>query len=177
MRNERDILLQAVERRLLPFFRRNGFEQSNNRSYDEGILDASFPLGDMRRRKGLDVEVIEIQFDKDGKAKFALNFGVIPEGGIKLPWKNISQECAQICDAPVYYRLYPRHGSMVWFPGLKFEWLRNAELVAERAIDKVIALYSEVEDWFSVGQVGRHVQRTGYPLNLPSSHPRAESKI
>jgi len=162
----RGSLLQAVERRLLPFFVAQGFERRAKRSGSLSREDAvAFPFGDLRRSRGVDLEVVEIQFDKNARARFAINFGVLKSEGIDLPWKHLTQSEAQICDSPEYYRLYPHQGSTTWFPGTWFQALRNADASANEAVDNAIALYPALDQWFTTGQTGPHIRRVGYPLH------------
>jgi hypothetical protein len=163
--NERVLLERLIEERLISMLTAAGFERAALSVGGGPEISNAFPFGSMRRyRDGRDLELIDIQMDKDGAAKFVLNFGIAPPTGIDLPWKHIEQRDALASDLPEYYRLMPHRSSLRWFSISRFSWMA-LEARAQKTIDRIIELFGEVEEWFRSGEIGRHVRRVGFPIN------------
>ena len=165
--NVRESLLNALEHRFVPILVERGFVRhplsAEDRKSQE--LQIAFPVGYLKRVKGANVELLEIQLDKHGKAKFVLNFGVAKPEGVSLPWAHLRQGEAVVSALPEAFRLYRRATWRQWFsPG----WL-PAEVHARtaRVVNEAIALYPEVETWFATGAIGKHMRSIG----LASAHP------
>ncbi len=165
MSEARKDLLGALEARFIPVLLAKGFKQfplegEENKSPE---MKTAFPFGYMKRQKGGDLHLLEIQFDKHGAAKFVLNFGVVPRGGISLPWIHLEQDKASVSALPDAYRLYQKRSRMKWFSASFFASLFNRESRIGKVVDDVIALYPEIETWFASGSVGLHMRKFGYP--------------
>lgn len=162
----RDLLLRILRERLIPVLAQRGFEEialseEERRSREMNI---SFPFGHMRRLKGSDLELLEIQLDKHGAAKFALNFGVVPPEGADVPWKHFEQSEARVSALSESYRLYSCRGCMKWFSPSRIALSSDEIARATKAVDRAVALFPEVEDWFATRNVGPHMRRVGYPI-------------
>lgn len=162
MRGDRKILRRLLEKHFIPLLEAKGFERLPlpEKKRKSGELKWAFPLGRLRRIKGADHEVIEIQFDKHGGAKFTLNFGVVPAEGIDLPWGHFEQDEVGVSGLPESCRLYSCRSLMRWFSPPWFSWRSDRETRISKAVDRAIKLLPEVEAWFETGKVGRHVKRT-----------------
>ena len=173
MRGDRKILRRLLEKRFIPLLEVKGFERLPLPEKDRksGAMKWAFPLGRLRRVKGADHEVIEIQFDRYGGAKFTLNFGVVPPDGLDLPWGHFSQDEASASGLPERCRLHSCRGCLRWFspswfsPSL-FSRRSDRETQIAKAVDRAIKLLPEVEAWFETGKVGRHVKRTRIQFSL-----------
>jgi len=69
----------------------------------------------MSRRKGADLELIELQLDKRGEARFVLNFGRVPPEGVVVSWRHFDQSEAVVAALSESYRLYSCQATMAWF--------------------------------------------------------------
>jgi len=162
--NIRNILLQDVQNRLLKIFIDKGFvifpltpeEQKSTE------IKNAFPLGRLKRVNGKKLEIVEIQFDKHGKTKFIINFGVVPEEGVILPWTRIEQNDADVSALSEAFRLYSRSIYPSWFEfGILSE---ETEENVKKLVSKAIELYPEIETWFSTRVVGKHMRKFGFNL-------------
>ena len=158
----RNILLNDVQDRLIKLFTEDGFDiyplTSEEKKSKE--MKIAFPFGRLKRKQGEKLEIAEIQFDKYGKLKFIINFGVVPENGVTLPWTHISQQDADVAALSEAYRLY---SSSIWSAWFSVGWLaqKNVENV-KKTVDKAINLYPEIENWFSTGTMGKHMRKFGF---------------
>ena len=159
----REQLIKSLQARLVPEFVNLGFEVvplfADERRSSE--VRSSFPLGRLKRtRKDGTVELVEIQLEKYGQAKFRLNFGVVPVGGIDHPVKHVPQTEAVVGYLPCSAELYSRPFFRKWFtarPSAKCDF----DQAIEQLLDRVIGLVPEVVAWLSRGEVGPHVRQIG----------------
>jgi len=161
--DDRRLLLSEMERRFIPFLIQQGFVQHGLTSSEQGSSELllAFPLGYLKRPRGDSLELIEVQFDKNGRARFVINVGVVPPEGVTLPWGHFTQNDVRASGLPESYRLYSRRGSMTWFSTGWYPF--SAELRAAKTVDRAIDLYDEVNLWFSAQTVGPHLRRLGVP--------------
>jgi hypothetical protein len=165
---KRELLLQILRERLVPILTERGFEQialsgEERRSHE---INFSFPFGYMRRINGSDFELLEIQLDKHGAARFVLNFGVaIPEGA-DVPWKHFEQDEVRVSALSEWYRLYSCCGCRRWFSPSWLALLSNESSRAIKAVDRAVVLVPEIENWFATRIVGPHTRKVGYPIRL-----------
>lgn len=172
MAQNRHLLLRILEERLIGLLLRAGFEQlplseAERRSPE---LSFGFPFGYMRRIRDRDFELLEIQLDKNGKAKFVLNFGVAPPEGADVPWRHFDQSEARVSALSESYRLYSCRGCMRWFSPSWTALIFDPESRTASVVDHAIELYPEIENWFRARTVGPHMRRLGYPI-VPTSFP------
>jgi hypothetical protein len=175
---KRDLLLQILRERLVPLLVERGFEQialseEERRSHE---MNFSFPFGYMKRLKGSDFELLEIQLAKNGAAKFVLNFGVAPPEGADVPWKHFEQQEVRVSALPEWYRLYSCRRCRRWFSPSWLVLSSNERSRATKAVDHAIALVPEIERWFAMRNVGPHMGRVGHPIRLKQA-PKARSAI
>lgn len=161
--SHRESLVHAVEKTLLPTLRDRGFVQHPLSSTEQRSreISAAFPFGRMKRSRGPNLEILEIQFGKRGAARFVLNIGTVPPEGISLPWIRLSQVEAGTSSLPNALRLYSRSTWPKWF-SVRW-WSLDSDGEADRTVGKAIDLYSEVEVWFTTGDIGKHLRRFGFP--------------
>ncbi|HRP34619.1 MAG TPA: DUF4304 domain-containing protein [Gammaproteobacteria bacterium] len=121
-----------------------------------------FPLGRLKRQRGDCLDVIEFQFDKYGRPKFVINFGVVPAGGVTLPWgDHLVQSVADVSALSDAYRLYSSAFRARWF---ELGWLTpKNEQALSSLVAKAIALSNEINLWFERKTVGKHMKRFGHP--------------
>lgn len=160
----RNFFLQHMQNSLVNVFVKNGFvvfplttEEQNSTE-----IQKAFPLGRLKRINGKKLEIVEIQFGKNDKTEFVINFGVAPEEGVNLPWAHIEQNNASVSALSEAYRLYSRSVYPSWFGlgVLSEETEENMKKIVSKAID----LYPEIEAWFSNRIVGKHMRKFGFNL-------------
>lgn len=154
----KSVLLRDVRDRLSKVFVEKGFSfvplPPDELSSE---LKQAFPLGRLKRRRGNGLDVIEFQFDKYGGPKFVINFGVVPEDGVTLPWGiHLDQNIADVSALFESYRLYSSSMRTRWFTLGLFS-SKNEQSIT-RIVDNAIMLSSEINDWFESKSVGRHIR-------------------
>jgi len=107
-------------------------------------------------------QIVEIQFDKYGDAKFRLNFGTIPPTGIDHPVKHVEQWEADIAYLPYSAELYSFPFFMKWFSVSRS--VGDASEKVRKVVDRVVRYVPEVEAWFQNGKAGPHVRFVGRRL-------------
>jgi hypothetical protein len=165
--DKRQLLMQAIEERLVPAIRQLGFEQvplteEERRSPEERT---AFPFGRFRRIKDSEYHLLEIQFDKRSKPRFVLNVAVIPPEGTDVPWRHFAQDEAPITSARDAYRVHPGRnpGPLAgWFGIPTIGLPLDTEARARKAVDEAVALLPEIEEWFATRTVGPHMRKFGY---------------
>lgn len=161
-KSSREILVNALAGRLLPFLQSKGFvERKVKNEKKSREFDIAFPLGHLKREMLSAVQIIEIQFDKRGGAKFVINFGILPKNGVRLPWGNFTPEELTASSLEESYRLMRFPSFHIWF-GLGFIDI-DKQNSAIRLADEMVSIFSEVEAWFETGVIGKHMRRLGYP--------------
>jgi hypothetical protein len=163
----RDLLLRILQERAIPVLAERGFQQvalseEERRSRE---LNFSFPFGCMRRSRGSDLELLEIQLDKKGAAKFVINFGVVPPEGVDFLGKHFAQSEASVSALPEWYRLHSCRGCMKWFSPSRISLSSDKVSKVTKAVDHAVALVPEIENWFETRNVGPHLRRVGYPIS------------
>lgn len=159
--NLRSILVQDVGDRLAEVFIKKGFSPvSLPPDEANSELKIAFPLGRLKRMRDHNLDVIEFQFDKYKKPKFVINFGVVPSGGVTLPWGNhLDQSIADVSALSEAYRLYKSSYSSRWFEvGLLSA--KNEQSITS-LVDKAIVLSNEINKWFEYKHVGKHMKKFG----------------
>lgn len=157
-KSEIDALIAALDLRLINRIKELGFAHRSLSDADTSIeLKRAFPFGRYVRANGDDLQLIEVQLDKSGKAKFVINFGVIPPDGVKLPWGSFTQNECGVYELPSGHRLYSKANSMKWFE-LGFFNL-NAQKSINYLVDDACAKFNEVERWLDSGEEGIHTRK------------------
>jgi len=135
-------------------------------------MKTAFPLGCLKRKRGTKLDVIEFQFDKYRRPRFVINFGVVPEGGVTLPWGvHLDQNVAGVSALSDAYRLYSSSFRQRWFQLAVFS-PRNEKAISH-LVDKVIVLSNEINDWYESGAVGKHMKKEFEYLD---HFPKSEAK-
>src|SRR5215470_19180326 len=101
-------LRREIKRRFVPVMTAKGF------SLD--MRDAPSYVG-FRRMTGDAVQVCDIQWEKYGRPRFAINFGTCSPGGVICHGEPIRAEDVTASTTPVFGRLVPgrRHSVGGWF--------------------------------------------------------------
>ena len=158
----RDLLISTLRERLVPVLKNMGFEAipllADEKRSREILF--SFPLGRLRRiKEDGSFELVEIQLDKHGSARFRLNLGVIPRAGIDHPVKHVEQEEAAVGFLSFYAELYSSPFFRKWFSVGSRVSPADLDRQVRELVERVIAIVPEVDAWFLNGEVGRHVRQ------------------
>ena len=160
--SRRSWLIDSLQKHLVPAFEERGFEvvplageEAKSRE-----LQSAFPFGYLKRASERGIDLVEIQLDKRGAAKFRLNIGVAPEGGINHAIAgHIKQEDIRVhylgrafeaCSSPIFRRWFAVRRPWSGTPPTKKDY---ENLVADN-----LGLVREVEDVLSDGILGRHLR-------------------
>ncbi|MCX2836404.1 DUF4304 domain-containing protein [Microbulbifer thermotolerans] len=162
--NLRAILVQDVGDRLANVFVKKGFSLVPLPAEEaKSELKIAFPLGRLKRMRDDNLDVIEFQFDKYGRPKFVINFGIVPPGGVTLPWgDHLDQNVADVSAISESYRLYSSSLRARWFE-LGLLSPKNEQAITS-LVDKAIVLSNEITNWFECKNVGKHMKRFGLPV-------------
>ena len=150
-------LRAAVKSQLVPFLHSCGFETDNREIWKHD------PYGHQRCRfmrwNGDKLELVNVQFDKHGRAKFVINLGVVPANGVDYVGSHYAQMDADISALPQNARLYAGNPYLMhWFgfPVLKVPVLRNPS--AEDVVKDAIRVFPQAETWLREGKVGPNIR-------------------
>jgi hypothetical protein len=150
-------LRDAVKKLFIPYILSRGFHE------DKRELFKPDPYGHLRRRfmrwNGNKLELLNIQFDKHGRPKFVLNFGVVPPEGVETLFEYVKQIEADVVHLPVTGRLYNSNRYLMrWFgfPLIRIPLIRDPS--AEDIVRRAIRLFPQVEAWLREGKVGPNVR-------------------
>lgn len=159
-------LRKEIEKSFVPLAEARGFEV--NRKHMPQLLD-------FRRRRDGVVHVFDIQWDKHGSPRFAVNFGTCPASGLTWNGKHFSADEVAASWLPDAGRLKPGKGatSKNWFrqdrPLLQ-RLFRNELRPPSEVVAELIALFEELETYWSSKTLGPHMHPTP-PALMPAERP------
>ena len=125
-----------LESRLIPELVSRGFRHYPLTKDEQNKKERFSPLGCMKRTKGKDLDLFDIQFDKNGKAKSVINVGLGPENA----------------------RVYNSTHWMIWFSIPLVTWPCDQESKFLKVINSVIGILPEVDAWFDKRILGPHIR-------------------
>ena len=148
-------LRRALKTRFLPFMLEKGFKPD---------LRNMPAFMEFRKISSDRIYVCDIQWEKYGTPRFVLNFGSCGPNGTICHGKEIDPNDVTPSNASSSGRLTARPGYSLscWFRQDHSllrrisSWSRLRP--ADNVVDELIARFSEVEDYWSKGLVGRHIQ-------------------
>lgn len=150
-------LRDAVKRLLIPYILSRGFQE------DKREIFKPDPYGHLTRRfmrwDGNKLQLVEIFFDKHGRAKFVIEAGNVPPDGVDTYYGHVNQQSAAIVHLSVSARLYASNRYLMrWFgfPLIRIPLIRDPS--AEDIVRRAIRLFPQVEAWLREGKVGPNVR-------------------
>lgn len=155
-----DWLTESIRAILIPALERRGchavpLTPEETRSE----IGVAFPFGRLCRAGPTGMEIVEVQFDKHGRAAFRLNLGIAPPTGIQhavagfIPKENV---WVQFLDH--YYVLTERSLLREWFSPSRPLAGTATRPGIETLVSRVVGLLGEVEALFRNGRRGPHVR-------------------
>jgi hypothetical protein len=128
-----------------------------------------------RRIAADSVHVFDIQWDKTGRPRFVVNFGMCDAAGVVVGSERIAAENVFTNSTPVWGRLSPGSGRTTagWFRQDRplLEWIATwsdqrspAEVVAT-----LLTLFPEVEEFWRSGRTGPHSRVFAPPRKVANS--------
>jgi hypothetical protein len=157
-KSKRAFLREELSKRFMPYLRSRGFERTEAKADGR----STFPFGTLIRKLDTASDIIEIQFDKYSRPRFIINFRKDPPEFIEVRTVNGNLKCVET------YRLHPRPKSAGWFTIRTLFGLRSSETCAKEAVDQLMNLFPEVENWFKDRALGEHLRLCPHPL-LPGT--------
>jgi hypothetical protein len=141
-------LRQAVKTRFYPFVESRGFVR--------GKATSLFTV--FRRRDGETLRIFDIQWDKYGGPRCVINFGEVPLRSLRVDERELETHNCETLG-----RLKRKKGPYLgsWFQ-LKMPWLEaiasmRMRYEPEEVVDQLLALFPEVEAWWSDKTEGPHL--------------------
>lgn len=111
-------------------------------------------------------ELVEVQFDKHGRSKFVLNFGVVPKVGIVDGYGRMRPPlCVGVADLCQSGRLYRWPWTICWFRGASDFAQESPKF--EPSLLAMKRLFGQVEDWFATAKAGRNIKTYSHRHNRP----------
>ena len=147
-------LRRELKRRFFPQLERMGFTLDNSSAPNTTRF---------RRAAGESVQILEVQWEKYGKPRFVVNFGVCPAEGLQVRGETFPVDRVMAGWLEEFGRLQPRrgHSTSKWFSQDKPWWRRlfaSRQLIPPaRVVDDLLALFPEVEAYWADRVVGKHL--------------------
>ena len=132
------------------------------RGFSADPRDAPDFLG-FRRTVGATVQLFDLQWDKDGDARFVVNVGSCPASGLVLPDRVVPPDAVVASWTDNAARLQPRSGATTasWFrqdKPLPARLLAREKFHdASEVVSQLVSLFPEVEAYLADGRVGPHL--------------------
>ena len=149
-------LRRALKTRFFPYARDRGFAVDERRQPVSTIF---------RRRVGQSVHIVEVQWEKYGRPRFAVHFGTCPADGLSVRGTVHPADETLPTWCPDAGSLQPRRGGSLrsWFrqDATLLQRLRGRPALRDptRVAEEVVALFPELERYWETGQVGRHMRQ------------------
>lgn len=161
---ERRWLKASLRDVLLPALHAQGFEPvALTEEEKRSELATAYPFGRLRRVRGSDLDVVEIQLARYGKPAFRISAGTVPSTGFDHEVVgHVPAEDVWSSYLPLHYELYQVPLLRRWFslwhwPGRQVTQADVGDLVTE----VTASVIPELEGALREGRLGKHVKRMG----------------
>jgi hypothetical protein len=147
---------------LIPAIQDMGFEwkkQGTAKEVGREIV-LGLPFGDMRRRRGDVVDIVQISLRKRDRSFFIVRAGSCPPEGAReyLRGSHVPLDEMKVDYLEKAWALVPNPRSFRYF-GFRFKWLRNlTEADYERLVRRVADYLPEIEGALVSGTAGPHMR-------------------
>lgn len=145
-------LRAVVDAILVPYLLSRGFEKDTRELWNEDTQRQTVER--LLRWRGKSLDLLEIQYDKYSRPKFALEAGVAPPEGTDYCGYHYTQLAASVL---VTHRvhLHPNRACPLWrfgIPLFKVPLLRNPS--AQDVVNRAIKLFPQIKTWLNGGLKG-----------------------
>lgn len=146
---------------LIPSLQEMGFEwrkQGTAKEVGREIV-LGLPFGEMRRRRGDVVDIVQISLRKRDRSFFKIHAGSCPIEGAReyLRGRHVQLNEMKVDYLEKSWTLKPNPRSFRFF-GFRFKWLRNlTQADYERLVRRVAGYVPEIEDALLSGKAGPHM--------------------
>lgn len=146
---------------LIPALQDMGFEwkkQGTAKEVGREIV-LGLPFGDMRRRRGDVVDIVQINLRKRDRSFFVISAGSCPLEGAReyLRGMHVPLNEMKVDYLEKSWTLKPNPRSFRFF-GFRLKWLRNlSEADYERLVRRVASYVPEIQDALVIGKAGPHM--------------------
>lgn len=147
-------LRREIKKTFIPFVQARGFVVSNRHAPN---------FIEFRREHANGIDIFDIQWEKYGRPRFVINFGVCPLAGISANGRHFPPSEVAAGWLPETGRLQPGRGtsSANWFrqdkPFLWRVFSRDKLYPAAGVITGLLQLFPEIESWWARGEAGPHL--------------------
>lgn len=147
-------LRRELKKRFYPFATEQGFRIDR--------INSPFSI-DFRRMTAEGIDVFDLQWEKYGRPRFIVNFGHCPPGGVLHHGEQIPPDRVLSYMGPFSGRLQPGKGwgTDGWFcqdrPFFRRVVLRQRPRPPAHVVDELLALFSELDEWFRHRRWGPHM--------------------
>lgn len=153
-------LRREIKRTFFPFAQARGF------TFDKRHSPQFY---EFRRLHEGQAHSFDIQWEKHGKPRFVVNFGICPADGVRFNGEMLSPDQVRPAHCSVKGRLQPGKGSMTssWFRQDKplFARLlsRDSLYPPSQVVGELITLFPELDAYWRDGQPGHHLRLFPHP--------------
>ena len=152
-------LRAELKQRFFPFVEARGFTPDMVHAPQFFSFRRSLPTG---------VHVFDLQFEKYGRPRFVVNFGMCSNAGALSHGEQVSPERILPSQTPQGGRLQPGRGSRTssWFRQDRslFDRLTGqADHAPFQVVGTLIDLFPELESYWSTGTIGPHMRALARP--------------
>jgi hypothetical protein len=118
------------------------------------------------------VNACDIQWEKYGRPRFVVNFGKCGADGVVLRGQRIPPDDIMPYHGICRGRLHPgsQRTTRGWFrqdrPLLEIIVSRSRFYAPQEVIEKLIAMFGEVEEFWNSGQIGPHIYLMARPVKV-----------
>ena len=148
-------LRQALKRKFIPFAESRGFVVDRR---DQPISTV------FRRYTGKVVHIFAVQWEEYGSPRFIINFGTCPACGVVIRGESHSAEnyLPSWCDDSGTLQPSRGNSSRSWFRQdhsmMHRLSLKSSLRAPEDVVEEMLALFPELEHYWSTGEVGQHMR-------------------
>lgn len=160
MKSARSLLKEELQQKFLPILAMNSWqERKRPEKYNSPELKRTDPFGAILRPDSDGIDIVDIQFDKRGRAKFRITIGTLPVKGLPsvIDSSMVPVEGLFAQNATNAHVLRPFTVIFDWF-GF-WPWQKKDELEAAKVVTSLISRWDEAERFLRDGKKGRHLKK------------------
>ncbi len=157
--SDRSYLVKVINERLISEFHRRGFSSVLLTVEEKGTaVEESFPFGRLRRKRGDEFDLVEVQLNNRKKNAFRVNFAVISDKGIDHVVGHVKAEDVWAHYLDHYCELYRNPTLRTWFSPRWIDFRSDVKSKILDAVTEAVELLPEIDAFFLHRRKGRHVR-------------------